>query len=79
MRRSFDTKAGEWQTIQLPFSEFIPVFRARTQRDGGRIDPFAIHSVQLMLSKFEYDGELNPNFRLGQFSLPVRNVAITIM
>lgn len=25
--RSFDTVAGEWQTIDLPFSEFVPVFR----------------------------------------------------
>ena len=24
-----------------------------------------------MLSKFEYDGELNPSFRLGKFSLPI--------
>lgn len=26
--RSFDTKDGEWQTVDLPFSEFIPVFRS---------------------------------------------------
>lgn len=25
--RSFDTVAGEWQTVDLPFSEFVPVFR----------------------------------------------------
>ncbi len=24
---SFDTKDGEWQTVELPFSEFVPVFR----------------------------------------------------
>ncbi len=70
-RRSFDTKAGEWQTVRLPFSEFVPVFRARTQRDAGCIDASVVHSVQLMLSKFEYDGELNPAFRPGPFSLPV--------
>jgi hypothetical protein len=29
-RRSFDTAAGEWQTIRLPFSDFFPVFRAKT-------------------------------------------------
>lgn len=27
--------------------------------------------VQLMLSKFEYDGKLNPSFKTGQFELPM--------
>lgn len=27
-----------------------------------------------MLSKFEYDGGLNPNFRTGAFCLPVQQV-----
>lgn len=70
--RSFDTQEGEWQTVRLPFSEFVPVFRARTQQDAGRVDASEVHSVQLMLSKFEYDGELNPAFRPGRFALPVR-------
>lgn len=52
--RSFDTKDGEWQDISLPFNEFIPTFRARTVRDGSKLDPSKICSVQLMLSKFEY-------------------------
>lgn len=30
--------------------------------------------MQLMLSKFEYDGELNPNFRTGEFSLPMASI-----
>ncbi len=30
--------------------------------------------VQLMLSKFEYDGELNPNFRVGDFALPLSSI-----
>lgn len=27
-----------------------------------------------MLSKFEYDGALNPNFRTGEFALPVARI-----
>lgn len=27
-----------------------------------------------MLSKFEYDGKLNPNFRVGEFSLPIAKI-----
>lgn len=72
--RSFDTEADKWQTIRLPFSEFSPTFRARTVKDGAKVNPSSIVSTQLMLSKFEYDGDLNPNFRLGEFSLPVQYI-----
>lgn len=27
-----------------------------------------------MLSKFEYDGDLNPNFRVGEFALPLASI-----
>lgn len=27
-----------------------------------------------MLSKFEYDGDLNPNFRVGDFALPLSSI-----
>lgn len=27
-----------------------------------------------MLSKFEYDGELNPNFKAGEFALPLSSI-----
>lgn len=73
-RRSFDTKDGEWQDITLPFSEFIATFRARTLRDGSKLNPASVCSVQLMLSKFEYDGELNPNFKSGPMQLPIESV-----
>jgi len=31
--------------------------------------------LQLMLSKFEYDGKLNPSFRLGEFALPIASIS----
>ena len=31
-------------------------------------------TLQLMLSKFEYDGDLNPNFRTGPFELPFTEI-----
>ena len=31
-------------------------------------------AVQLMLSKFEYDGDLNPHFRTGPFELPFTEI-----
>jgi hypothetical protein len=72
--RSFDTKDGEWQDIMLPFSEFIPTFRAKTLRDGSKLNPASVCSVQLMLSKFEYDGELNPYFKSGPMQLPIEAI-----
>ncbi|UPR02797.1 NAD(P)-binding domain-containing protein [Chloropicon primus] len=70
---SFDTKDGEWQEIDLPFKDFIPVFRAKTVT-GDEAKPLNtknIVSMQVMLSKFEYDGALNPSFRAGEFELPI--------
>ncbi|KAF6258399.1 complex I intermediate-associated protein 30-domain-containing protein [Scenedesmus sp. NREL 46B-D3] len=72
--RSFDTAPGEWQDVFLPFSEFIPVFRAKTLRDGTRLNPSGVASVQIMLSKFEYDGELNPAFKTGLVELPITSI-----
>lgn len=72
---SFDTVADQWITVQIPFSELIPVFRAKTVPDVGAIDASHICSLQLMLSKFEYDGSLNPQFRPGRFELQVESIA----
>ena len=75
---SFDTAPGAWQTIRIPFSNLIPVFRAKTITDGSK-KPFVdvndhLSSVQLMLSKFEYDGQLNPKWSEGAFELPIQYI-----
>jgi uncharacterized protein YbjT (DUF2867 family) len=70
-------EAGDgWTTVRLPFSSFFPVFRARRLADQPSFDPAtqSIASMQLMLSKFEYDGELNPQFTPGAFELPVASI-----
>lgn len=67
----FDTVKGEWQSIRLPFSSFVPVFRARTVKDAPPFDTSKIASLQLLFSKFEYDEKLNPKFEAGQFELPI--------
>ncbi len=71
---SFDTEADTWINVKLPFSELIPVFRAKTVNDAPIIEANKICSFQLMLSKFEYDGGLNPNFSAGAFSLEVETI-----
>ena len=60
-------------TIQIPFKDLIPVFRAKTVEEA-RLNTEKIYSMQLMLSKFEYDGELNPKFEAGSFKLEVEYI-----
>ncbi|GMH30480.1 hypothetical protein Nepgr_032323 [Nepenthes gracilis] len=71
---SLDTVDGQWQSIQVRFSSLRPVFRARTVSDAPPFDPSRIISLQLMYSKFEYDGKLNPTFVEGAFQLPVSSI-----
>ncbi|CAL9773095.1 unnamed protein product [Musa acuminata subsp. burmannicoides] len=71
---SFDTTKEQWQTIKLQFSSFRPIFRARTVVDATPFDPSNIISLQLMYSKFEYDGKLNPTFVEGSFQLPFSSI-----
>ena len=71
---SFDTIYDYPTTIRVPFKDLIPVFRAKTVEEASQIDSSKIYSMQLMLSKFEYDGELNPKFEAGSFQLEVEYI-----
>ncbi len=71
---SFDTIANVWMTIDVPFSDLIPVFRAKTVSDAGQFDSSKVYALQLMLSKFEYDGGYNPSFRAGAFCLEIESI-----
>jgi hypothetical protein len=72
---SFDTVAHEWITVRIPFSSLIPVFRAKTMSNAMPVNAGQVRSLQLMLSKFEYDGALNPKFHPGQFRLEVSTIS----
>jgi len=73
---SFDTKdltkSSEFQTVRIPWSSFKPVFRARSAAGAPPLDTSRIVSLQLMLSKFEYDGALNPTHTPGAFEFELR-------
>ncbi|XP_062095197.1 protein HIGH CHLOROPHYLL FLUORESCENCE PHENOTYPE 173, chloroplastic isoform X2 [Humulus lupulus] len=71
---AFDTVEGQWQSVRLPFSSLRPVFRAKTISDAPPLDPTNVLSFQLMFSKFEYDGKLNPTFVEGAFQLPISSI-----
>ncbi|MBV5259464.1 CIA30 family protein [Synechococcus moorigangaii CMS01] len=73
---SFDTQAGQWLTVDIPFTALVPVFRAKSVPQMGPFPAQHIYALQLMLSKFEYDGQLNPSFNPGAFQLEVANIAV---
>ncbi|MGD1918405.1 MAG: CIA30 family protein [Pleurocapsa sp.] len=71
---SFDTVYNFPTTIRIPFKDLVPVFRAKTVSEATQLDASKIYSMQLMLSKFEYDGKLNPKFEAGSFTLQVESI-----
>jgi hypothetical protein len=74
--RSFDTDAKSSVTVRTLFQEMVATRRARTVPDATPLNPAQIYSMQLMLSKFEYDGALNPAFQAGAFRLTVQQVGV---
>lgn len=72
---SFDTVADTWINVDIPFTQMVPVFRARIVNDSPQVDQGRIRAFQFMLSKFEYDGTLNPSFQPGQFELYIESVS----
>lgn len=71
---SFDTVANTWIDIQIPFADLIPVFRAKVVKDAPPLEKSRICSFQLMLSKFEHDGALNPKFSPGGFTFQLESI-----
>ena len=47
--RSFDTSEGQWQEVDLPFRNFVPIFRAKTKPDAAPFDSGNVVSVQVSL------------------------------
>ncbi len=70
----FDTQPATWITVKIPFAGLVPVFRAKTVPSAPPIDLGQVVSLQLMLSKFAYDGQLNPTFQPGDFRLQISTI-----
>jgi hypothetical protein len=71
---SFDTAYNSWLNVQIPFDQMVGVFRAKTVPSAPPIDLKQICAFQIMLSKFEYDGQLNPQFKPGKFHLEIASI-----
>jgi len=71
-----DVQPQVWQDLHIPFASLTPVARTRSipvdQRTPLALD--RISAIQVMLSKFAYDGELNRNWREGPFKFVVSEI-----
>ena len=61
------------QTIRIPFAKLRATKFAGTV-DGQVFDSSNVVGIQLIYSKFEYDGALNPNFRVGDVNLQIESI-----
>lgn len=49
-RYIFDTRSEEWLTIQMPFSDFVPVYRGRIIDDAEPLPPDQIQQIGFLIS-----------------------------
>ncbi|CAK0859588.1 unnamed protein product [Prorocentrum cordatum] len=75
----FDTKSwnplSDVTEVMAPFSEFVPTLFAQRVPDV-KYNAAKLTTLQLTLSKFGYDGDLNPNFKAGEFSITLESVGV---
>ena len=48
---SFETTAGKWITVRIPFNEFAASFRGRKLREAPELDPGRIRSFGILISE----------------------------
>jgi hypothetical protein len=63
-RAEFDTEAGRWITVVLPFDSFDPTFRGYVPPDAPPLDPGAIRQLGLLIG----------DEREGAFRLEVQRI-----
>lgn len=73
---SFDTdrNANSYKEIKIPFDQLRPTKYARTVSGGKKYNKAQMTVIQITLSKFEYDGALNPKFTEGAFQLEIESI-----
>eukprot|EP01038_Epipyxis_sp_PR26KG_P007116 gene7116-9712_t len=70
----FDTEKGKLLSIKLPFNKFKPTRFARVTYQANPFKKESLTALQISLSKFEYDGQLNPKFKEGPFDVLIESI-----
>lgn len=82
LRDSIDFNGIGWTTSvdvsgstknQISFAKQVPTRFAKTV-SGPSFARDQVRGLQLVFSKFEYDGALNPTFRVGRFQIQVEEI-----
>jgi hypothetical protein len=63
------TTIAEWQTMELSFDEFVPVFRGRRVPEAGQVVPASIRQIGFMLAD-KTPGPFKLEIRSIEFSAP---------
>mmetsp|Transcript_16555 Transcript_16555/g.22790 ORF Transcript_16555/g.22790 Transcript_16555/m.22790 type:complete len:248 (+) Transcript_16555:3-746(+) len=71
---SFDTEKNKLVDVKVPFEKFTPTRFARRLPSLTPFNKKTLRGIQLTLSKFEYEGDLNPKFKEGPFSVVVDSI-----
>lgn len=71
----FDTESRGTSRVVVPFQRLTPSVRARPLGFPLRFDPRRIKRLQLLHSKFNDSGGLNPGFRAGPLRLLLRSIS----
>lgn len=74
--QGFDTRAGEEETIAIPFASLKPSVQARPLGLPLRFQARRVERIQLLHSRFDDDGGTNPGYREGQLDLLIRSIAL---
>ena len=73
---SFDTVKNKFIEVKIPFTKLRPTRFARTVTGIPPFNSKFFTGMQLSLSKFEYDGDLNPKFTEGYFELELESIKL---
>lgn len=76
---SFDTTAGCWTTVHLPFDSFVSVKRNNVDYSSPEVNKVTaasgrMASLGLVLSRFEFNERPNPRCTPGSFQLDVADI-----
>ena len=64
---------GDWTTVFLPWSQFVPVKRAKTVVNGPPLDPSKIRQFGLVYSRFSFNGFPNTKYAPGAFEFQFKD------
>lgn len=71
---SFDTVPNKYIDVKIPFTKLKGTRFSRTLTGINPFNSASLYGIQLTLSKFEYDGNLNPKFTEGFFNVDVESI-----